>query len=122
MSQATAPIQHTGRFYIGGQWVTPSSDATINVIDSDTEQLYFSVPEAQAADIDRAVTAAKEAFDNGPWRWLTHHQRAEYLRAIGAELKRRSEDIGQIWPREAGGPGSRSASSARSSPGTGRLA
>src|ERR1700760_1044300 len=102
MSQATAPIQHTGRFYIGGQWVTPSSDAQINVIDSDTEQLYFSVPEAQAADIDRAVTAAKEAFDNGPWRWLTHHQRAEYLRAIGAELKRRSEDIGQIWPREAG--------------------
>src|SRR6201996_9560835 len=102
MSQATAPISHTDRFYIGGQWVTPSSDAQINVIDSDTEQLYFSVPEAQAADIDRAVTAAKEAFDNGPWRWLTHQQRAGYLRAIGAELKRRSEDIGQIWPREAG--------------------
>ena len=101
-SEAINPLKHTDRFFIGGQWVTPSSDAQINVIDSDTEQLYFSVPEAQAADIDRAVTAAKEAFDNGPWRWLTHHQRAEYLRAIGAELKRRSEDIGQIWPREAG--------------------
>jgi hypothetical protein len=96
MSQATAPIAHTDRFYIGGQWVTPSSDAKINVIDSDTEQLYFSVPEAQAADIDRAVTAAKEAFDNGPWQWLSHAQRAEYLRALGAELKKRSEDVGQI--------------------------
>jgi aldehyde dehydrogenase (NAD+) len=102
MSQATAPISHTDRFYIGGEWVAPSSDATIKVIDSDTEQLYFSVPEAQAADIDRAVTAAKEAFDHGPWPWLTHAQRAEYLRAIGAELKRRGEDIGQIWPRESG--------------------
>jgi aldehyde dehydrogenase (NAD+) len=102
MSQVTAPISHTDRFYIGGQWVTPSSDAKINVIDSDTEQLYFTVPEAQAADIDRAVTAAKDAFDNGPWPWLSHAQRAEYLRAIGAELKKRSADIGQIWPRESG--------------------
>ncbi len=102
MSQVTAPISHTDRFYIGGQWVTPSSDAKIDVVDSDTEQLYFTVPEAQAADIDRAVTAAKEAFDNGPWQWLSHHQRAEYLRAIGAELKKRSADLGQIWPRESG--------------------
>jgi aldehyde dehydrogenase (NAD+) len=102
MSQATAPITHTDRFYIGGQWVTPSSDAKINVIDSDTEQLYFSVPEAQAADIDRAVTAAKDAFDNGPWQWLSHAQRAEYLRALGAELKKRSADVGQIGPRESG--------------------
>ncbi|MGH3251557.1 MAG: aldehyde dehydrogenase, partial [Trebonia sp.] len=102
MSQATAPISHTDRFYIGGQWVAPSSDATISVIDSDTEQLYFTVPEAQAADISRAVGAAREAFDDGPWPRLTHEQRADYLRAIGAELKKRSEDIGQIWPRESG--------------------
>src|ERR1700678_2942021 len=101
-SQETAPIAHTDRFYIGGQWVAPSSDATINVIDSDTEQLYFTVPEAQAADISRAVEAAREAFDNGPWPRLTHEQRAEYLRAIGAELARRSDEIGQIWPRESG--------------------
>ena len=102
MSQATAPIRHTDRFYIGGQWVEPSSEAKISVIDSDTERLYFTVPEAQAADISRAVGAAREAFDNGPWPWLTHEERAEYLRAIGAELKKRSEDIGQIWPRESG--------------------
>jgi acyl-CoA reductase-like NAD-dependent aldehyde dehydrogenase len=102
MSQATAPILHTDRFYIGGQWVTPSSDAKITVIDSDTEQSYFTVPEAQAADIDRAVTAAKDAFDNGPWQWLSHAQRADYLRALGAELKKRSDAIGEIWPRESG--------------------
>jgi aldehyde dehydrogenase (NAD+) len=102
MSQATLPVRHTDKFYIGGQWVTPSSDAKISVFDSDTEQLYFTVPEGQAADIDRAVTAAKEAFDDGPWPRLSHAQRAEYLRAIGAELKQRSEDVGQLWPRESG--------------------
>jgi len=102
MSQATAPIHHADRFYIGGQWVAPSSDAKIRVIDSDTEQVYFTVPEAQAADISRAVGAAREAFDTGQWPWLTHEQRAEYLRAIGAELARRGTDLGEIWPRESG--------------------
>jgi len=102
VSQAVVPVRHADRFYIGGQWVMPSSDATIKVIDSGTEELYFTVPEAQAGDIDRAVGAAREAFDTGPWPWLTHEQRAEYLRAIGAELRRRSDDIGQVWPRESG--------------------
>ena len=103
MSNAAAPVRHTDRFYIGGQWVAPSSDATIAVIDSDTEQVYFTVAEAQAADIDRAVSAAREAFDNGPWPWLTHAERAEYLRALGAGAEEAARaDIGQIWPRESG--------------------
>ena len=93
-----APIRHADRFFIGGQWVQPSSDATIKVIDSGTEELFFSVAEAQAADISRAVEAARQAFDAGPWPRLTHAERAGYLRAIGAELGGRSDDIGQIWP------------------------
>jgi aldehyde dehydrogenase (NAD+) len=98
----TAPIQHANRFFIGGQWVPPSSDATIKVTDSATEELFLTVAEAQAADISRAVEAAREAFDRGPWPRMTHAERAGYLRAIGAELAKRSDDIGQIWPRESG--------------------
>jgi aldehyde dehydrogenase (NAD+) len=101
-SETGAPIRHADRFFIGGQWVTPSSEATINVIDSGTEELFFSVAEAQAADITRAVAAAREAFDTGPWPRLTHTERAAYLRAIGEELAKRTDDIGQIWPRESG--------------------
>ena len=58
--------------------------------------------EAQAADIDRAVSAAREAFDNGPWPRLTHAERAEYLRALGEQVVQRSADIAQMWPRESG--------------------
>jgi aldehyde dehydrogenase (NAD+) len=101
-SQASAPIRYADRFFIGGQWVVPSSDATIKVIDPGTEQLYFSVAEAQAADIARAVGAAREAFDNGPWPRLTHEQRAEYLRALAAEVRKTGDDVAQVWPREAG--------------------
>ena len=98
----SVPIRHPDRFFIGGQWVTPSSDATISVIDSHTEDVYFTVAEAQAADIDRAVSAAREAFDNGPWPRLTHAERAEYLRALGEQVVTRAADIAQMWPRESG--------------------
>ena len=101
-SETAVPLRHADRFFIGGEWVTPSSDATIDVIDSDTEEVYFSVPEAQAADIERAVTAARTAFDQGPWPAMTHVDRAEFLRGIGDGLRRRADDIGQIWPRESG--------------------
>jgi acyl-CoA reductase-like NAD-dependent aldehyde dehydrogenase len=101
-SEATVPVQHTDRFFVGGEWVTPSSDSTISVIDPSTEQVYLTVAEAQAADIDRAVTAAKEAFGHGPWPRLTPQERAAYLRRIGAEIAKRSADIGQMWPRESG--------------------
>jgi len=97
-----APLRYVDRFFIGGEWVQPSSDAKIDVIDSGTEELFFSVAEAQAADISRAVAAARQAFDEGPWPRMSHAQRAEYLRAIAAGLREKTEDLGQIWPRESG--------------------
>jgi hypothetical protein len=56
--ETTIPVEHADRFFIGGQWVTPSTDSKIDVFDSHTEQVYLSVTEAQAADMDRAITAA----------------------------------------------------------------
>ena len=54
-NETRAPLQNADRFFIGGEWVQPSSDAKIDVIDSGTEQIFFSIAEAQAADISRAV-------------------------------------------------------------------
>ena len=53
--QPLVQLRHLDRFFIGGEWVVPSSEATITVTDSATEQRFFSVPEAEAADIARAV-------------------------------------------------------------------
>jgi len=96
------PLRSPDRFFIGGDWVQPSSDATINVIDSSTEQLYFRVAEAQPADMDAAIEAARRAFDRGPWPRMTHAQRAEFLRAMADELDSRAPDYSEIWPRESG--------------------
>jgi aldehyde dehydrogenase (NAD+) len=102
ISDTVAPLRHLDRFFIGGEWVTPSTDSTIEVTDSATEEHFFSVAEAQPQDMARAVGAARGAFDAGPWARLTHAERAEYLRAIAAGLRTRADDVGEIWPRESG--------------------
>ncbi|MDX1433522.1 MAG: aldehyde dehydrogenase [Gammaproteobacteria bacterium] len=103
MSRATTvPVSHPEALYIGGAWVAPSTDARIDVIDAGTEEVAFSVPEATAADMARAVDAARVAFDDGPWPQLTHAERAEHIRALGAAMFERNDALAQIWPRESG--------------------
>jgi acyl-CoA reductase-like NAD-dependent aldehyde dehydrogenase len=95
-------LRHLDRFFIGGEWVVPSSDSTITVTDSASEERFFSIAEAQADDIARAVESARRAFDEGPWPRMSHAERAEYMLAIAAALRKRGDEIGEIWPRESG--------------------
>jgi aldehyde dehydrogenase (NAD+) len=97
-----APLRHPDRFYIGGEWVKPSSDTAFDVVDPATEVPYFRVALAQPSDMQRAVTAARLAFDSGPWPRLSHAERGEYLRAVAEGLRKRADDLGKLWPREVG--------------------
>lgn len=100
--EAQVPYQHRDRFYIGGTWEKPSTSSTIDVVSPITEQVYATVAEAHEADIDRAVAAARDAFDNGPWPRLSHQERAAYLRQIGERIVERAGDIAAVWPNEMG--------------------
>jgi acyl-CoA reductase-like NAD-dependent aldehyde dehydrogenase len=60
-------VRSYDRIYINGEWVAPSSAEKITVINPATEEACAHVPAAKEADIDRAVAAAREAFDSGPW-------------------------------------------------------
>jgi acyl-CoA reductase-like NAD-dependent aldehyde dehydrogenase len=99
---ASAPIKHPDRFFIDGAWAPPSSKSKIDVINSGTEELFVSVAEAQADDVNRAVAAARQAFDRGPWPRMKHAERAKYLRAIASELDKRTDALAQIWTNESG--------------------
>lgn len=107
MTEATStrdqlPYGNADRFFIGGEWVRPSSDATIEVIAPATELRYARVAEAQEADVQRAVAAARKAFDHGPWPFMSHAERAGYLRAIGQALRERAGDVAEVWSHEVG--------------------
>jgi betaine-aldehyde dehydrogenase len=99
---ADVPLKHPRKLFIGGEWVAPSSDAVIEVISPATEQLYFRTASAGVDDVNRAVAAARDAFDNGPWARMAPAERAGYLLAMAEELEARSGDIAAIWPAEMG--------------------
>jgi aldehyde dehydrogenase (NAD+) len=96
------PIRHPDRFFIGGSWVQPSEDTSFNVIDPTTEDVFYRAAAAGPDDVDRAVAAARAAFDTGPWPTLTYTERAEYLRAIAAAVRRRRADLAMLWSGETG--------------------
>jgi aldehyde dehydrogenase (NAD+) len=99
---AAVPVRHPERFFIGGSWVPPSGDAAFDVIDPTTEDVFYRAAAAGPGDVDGAVAAAREAFDTGPWPRLTHAERAEYLRAMAAAVRRRAADLATIWSGETG--------------------
>ena len=92
------------KLFIGGSWVEPSSDAVIDVISPISEEVIASVPEAREADVDRAVAAARKAFDEGPWPRMTPAERAEILVRVGDEVKKRIPAMAEAFTLELGGP------------------
>jgi len=92
------------KLYIGGQWVAPSSNAVIDVVSPHSEEVIGRVPEAKEADIDRAVAAARDAFDNGPWQWTPPAERAALMDKLGAALTARSEQLATTITQENGCP------------------
>jgi acyl-CoA reductase-like NAD-dependent aldehyde dehydrogenase len=89
-------------FFIGGEWTSPAGDGTIEVIDPTTEEVIGRVPEGTPADVDRAVAAARAAFE--VWSQVPVEQRAEACAAIGAALYKRQEEIATLISREMGMP------------------
>ncbi|MEZ7237201.1 aldehyde dehydrogenase [Rhodococcus sp. GXMU-t2271] len=105
MTTAT-PIQLKSydKLFIGGSWVEPSSDALIEVISPINGEVIATVPEAREADMDRAVSAARKAFDEGPWPRMTPAERAEILVRVGNEVKKRIPEMAEAFTLELGAP------------------
>ncbi|BBD98402.1 aldehyde dehydrogenase [Sphingobium amiense] len=103
LASRTAPaVAHPDRFFIDGEWVAPSAGASFQVVTPSTEEVYLTVAEAQAQDMDRAIAAARRAFDHGPWPRMSHAERAAYLNAMGEALTARQAEIADMWTSEMG--------------------
>ena len=92
------------KFFIGGDWVDPASSDQLAVISPHTEEVIAKVPEATTADVDRAVAAAREAFDNGPWPQMSPAERADVIAAISAGIQARYEEMARTISEEMGSP------------------
>ncbi|MGI9053254.1 MAG: aldehyde dehydrogenase family protein [Ilumatobacteraceae bacterium] len=88
------------KLYIDGAWTASDSTETIDVIDSISEDVMATIPAGTAADVDRAVAAAKAAFDT--WAATPVEERAKYLSRIGDSLGARMDEIATTISKETG--------------------
>jgi delta 1-pyrroline-5-carboxylate dehydrogenase len=92
------------RLFIGGDMVTPVSEDVIEVISPVTEERIGTAPSSTPADLDRAVRAARGAFDDGPWPRMSPQERADALGPFGEYLRARVPEIAQLITTEMGSP------------------
>lgn len=92
------------KLYIGGHWQTPSTGQRLSVISPHTEQSIGETPEAAPADVDKAVAAARTAFDEGPWPRLSVGERMEKIEKLAAIYMAETDAIADLITAEMGSP------------------
>ena len=90
--------------FVDGAWVASSGTARLEVVDPATEQVWGSAPDASPEDVDRALEAARHAFDDGPWPRMQPSERAEVLLRVADEIEKRAEEMALTNTRENGSP------------------
>jgi aldehyde dehydrogenase (NAD+) len=88
--------------WVDGAWVEASSGATFAVPNPATEETVGVAPDASVADVERAIAAARRAFDEGPWARSTPRERARALARIADGVERRKEALRALLVAEAG--------------------
>jgi acyl-CoA reductase-like NAD-dependent aldehyde dehydrogenase len=89
------------KMFIDGQWVKSESGQTIETLNPENNEVWATVPEANAKDVDRAVKAAQKAFENS-WANLHPRDRAKYLRSLANQLRENAEHLGTIETKDTG--------------------
>jgi aldehyde dehydrogenase (NAD+)/betaine-aldehyde dehydrogenase len=89
------------KMYIDGQWVDSETGRTIETLNPENNEVWATVPEASAKDVDRAVKAAQNAFEVS-WANLHPRDRAKYLRSLANQLRDNAEHLGTIETKDTG--------------------
>jgi len=100
----TLGFRHRAELFIGGTWVPPRSTTTIEVVEAHSEQVIGAVPDAGPADVDAAVSAARDAFDRSDWSRATVEERIPAVQRLIDEFTHRAEEMAQTISSENGAP------------------
>lgn len=92
----------TYKMFIGGEWVEALSGNTYSSLDPYAGKPWATVPQAGPEDVDRAVKAARKAFEEGSWPQMSGAQRGKLLRKVAELLEARGEEIARIESRDNG--------------------
>ncbi len=101
---ARGPQIRQTQCFIGGQWVPSASGKTFDTINPATEEVITQVAEGDAADVDRAVKAAREAFDKGPWRKMDARERGRLMHKLADLIEDEIDELAQLETLDNGKP------------------
>src|SRR5687768_15984096 len=93
-----------GRLFIGGEWQDAASGKTFESINPSTGRALTTVAEADAADVDRAVAAAREAFDHGTWATMDARARGKVLYRMADLMEARADELARLETMDNGKP------------------
>src|SRR5499425_427531 len=94
----------TYQMFINGEWVSGKSSKTFPVHDPSTEEVIAEVPDANADDVNRAVAAAKTAFEEGPWATATAQERGRVLFRLADKVRQNIPALAELECRNTGKP------------------
>jgi betaine-aldehyde dehydrogenase len=94
----------TYKNFVNNQWVAAASGETFPVYDPSTEEVIANVAAAGKSDVDGAVKAAREAFDNGPWRQTTAQDRGRILFKLADKIRQNTAALAELECRNTGKP------------------
>ena len=92
------------RLLIGGKWVDAASGKTFATVDPATEETLAQVAEADGEDVNRAVRAARAAFDSGPWAGMAPAERGKLLWKLADRMEEHREELAQLETLDNGKP------------------
>src|ERR1700740_776049 len=104
MSSIAKTSVRTYQNYVNGQWVGNASRETFPVYDPSTEEVIAQVASSNAADIDKAVKAARAAFDSGPWATTTAQDRGRVLFKLAEKIRQNAAQLAELECRNTGKP------------------
>src|SRR5579872_3164901 len=94
--RASAVKIHQTKMLIDGIWMNAASGRTFDALNPATGEVIAKVAEGDKADVDKAVAAARKAFDRGPWRKTTARQRGRYLYQLADLIEKNLDELAAL--------------------------
>ncbi|HMO15437.1 MAG TPA: aldehyde dehydrogenase family protein [Pirellulaceae bacterium] len=101
------PVQPKVKFtdcFINGEWISAASGKTFPTVNPATEEVIAEVAEGDKADIDRAVKAARNAFESGPWRRMNARERGRLMYKLADKLEEHLDELAALESLDNGKP------------------
>ncbi len=104
LTRTVPDVLAPGRLYIGGEWTDADDGGTFEVENPARAEVVTEVAEGRAADIDRAVAAARHAFEDGEWASMSARQRGQLLWKLSQRLEERKKEFATVETLNNGKP------------------